>query len=168
MVLCGHCNISLPAFHRDRVFKVIGNPAEVRRAARITSRLSLARAAAFLLILYPTCGGQIAPAPSGRPAGCAIRLICPHCSLSADIVPYFRPVYHHDRIFFIIRVTARSRRAARCTFTWLHSMIDLRCPRCSLSARVYHISDQPAAAMAYLQQRYFSDQRERSAVYVKA
>ena len=29
-----------------------------------------------------TCGGQIAPAPSGRPAGCAIKLICPRLRIS--------------------------------------------------------------------------------------
>ena len=40
-----------------------------------------------LQILYHTCGGQIALAPSGRPVGCAIRLKRPRLWCSADIIP---------------------------------------------------------------------------------
>ena len=55
------------------------------------------------------CGEQIAPAPSGRPAGCAIRLICPRCSLSADIIPRSKNVCLHRHFREAVNVRIRTK-----------------------------------------------------------
>ena len=110
VVLSGHCNISLPAFHRDRVFKVIGNPAEVRRAARITSRLSLAPAVGSRLSLHVDRARSLwSPSQVRDWANMpAFVVLSGHCNISL-------PAFHRDRVFKVIGNPAEVRRAARIT-----------------------------------------------------